>query len=60
MDDVANGLSDFLITIEMFFAAVAHVKYVVHPNDVIDPSIYSGISATKIINRSKSAGARSR
>lgn len=36
-DDVASGLQNFLICIEMFFAAVAHA-YAFPPRDYMDPS----------------------
>lgn len=37
MDDVAAGLQDFLICVEMFLAALAHA-YAFPPRDYMDPT----------------------
>ena len=37
VDDVAAGLQEFLISVEMFFAALAHA-YAFPPRDYMDPA----------------------
>lgn len=37
MDDIASGLQEFLICIEMFFAAMAHA-FAFPPKDYMDPN----------------------